>query len=234
MKKIKFRTLPMVAAASIALFCGSTALADDVPKNSLRLGSYSVFYHVSADNISGPYVPPGVNLQAEDLTTLYGAYIRRLSSKFDVELALGYPPLAKIKGLGPTTVGSVPYNNVEVSSARWIAPTLLLEYRFLSENCAWQPFIGVGVNYTTFYDRTTTAAGNAAFGGPTRLSLTASVGPAATIGVGYHVSGPWHVYGSYSVSQVKSDLTANTAGVERTTHISFGPQALILSVGYSF
>ena len=234
MKKIKFSALPMVAAASIALFCSTTALADDMPNNSLRVGSYSVFYHTSADNISGPYVPPGVNLEAQNLTTLYGAYIRRLWSRFDAELALGYPPLAKIQGVGPATVGSVPYNGVVVSSARWIAPTLLLEYRLLNENYAWQPFIGVGVNYTTFYDRTTTAAGNAAFGGPTRLSLTASVGPAATIGVGYHVAGPWHVYGSYSIAQVKSDMSANTAGVERTTHISFGPQTLILSVGYSF
>jgi len=234
MKNLKLSAPPMLAAASVALFCASTALADDAPNNSLRLGSYSVFYHTSADDISGPYVPPGVNLQAENLTTLYAAYVRRLWSRFDVELALGYPPLAKIKGLGPTTVGSVPYNNVEVSSARWISPTLLLEYRFLSEDCAWQPFIGVGVNYTTFYDRTTTAAGNAAFGGPTRLSLTASVGPAATIGVGYHVSGPWHAYASYSIAQVKSDLTANTAGVVRTTNISFGPQTLIFSLGYSF
>jgi len=234
MKNLNNSALPMAAAASVALFCASTALADDAPNNSLRLGSYSVFYHTSADNIGGPYVPPGVNLESENLTTLYVGYIRHVWSRFDAELALGYPPLAKIKGVGPTTVGSVPYNNVEVSSARWIAPTLFIEYRLLSENYAWQPFIGVGVNYTTFYDRTTTAAGNAAFGGPTRLSLSASVGPAATVGVGYHVSGPWHVYASYSIAQVKSDLTANTAGVERTTHISFGPQVLILSLGYSF
>jgi outer membrane protein len=234
MKKIKFSALPMVAAASVALFCATTALADDMPNNSLRVGSYSVFYHTSADNISGPYVPPGVNLEAQNLTTLYAAYIRHLWSRFDAELTVGYPPLSKIQGVGPATVGSVPYNGVVVSSARWIAPTLLLEYRLLNEDCAWQPFIGVGVNYTTFYDRTTTAAGNAAFGGPTRLSLTASVGPAATIGVGYHVAGPWHVYTSYSIAQVKSDMSANTAGVVRTTRISFAPQTLIFSLGYSF
>jgi outer membrane protein len=234
MKKTKFSALPIMAAASVALFCSTTALADDMPNNSLRAGSYSVFYHTSADNIAGPYVPPGVNLENQNVETAYFGYIRRLSSKFDFELAIGYPPLVKVKGVGPATVGSVPYNGVVVSNARWIAPTVFIEYRFLSENSPWQPFIGVGVNYATFYDRSTTAAGNAAFGGPTRLSLTASVGPAATIGVGYHVSGPWHVYGSYSVAQVKSDLTANTAGVERTTHISFGPQVLIVSVGYSF
>jgi hypothetical protein len=33
---------------------------------------------------------------------------------------------------------------------------------------------------------------------------------------------------------VKTDLTADTAGVIRTTRISFGPQALVFSVGYSF
>src|ERR1700687_950715 len=134
MKNIKISALPTVAAASIGLCSATMALADDAPNNSLRAGSYSVFYHTSADNIAGPYVPPGVNLEADNLTTLYVAYIRRLWSRFDVELALGYPPLAKVKGAGPATLGAVPYNGVVVSSARWIAPTLLLEYRLLSEN----------------------------------------------------------------------------------------------------
>jgi hypothetical protein len=52
--------------------------------------------------------------------------------------------------------------------------------------------------------------------------------------VNYRIAGNWHLYGSYSWSQVKTDLTADTAGVIRTTRISFGPQALVLSVGYSF
>jgi hypothetical protein len=42
------------------------------------------------------------------------------------------------------------------------------------------------------------------------------------------------MYASYSISQVKTKLSADTAGVIRTTHISFGPQALVVSVGYSF
>jgi hypothetical protein len=42
------------------------------------------------------------------------------------------------------------------------------------------------------------------------------------------------MYASYSISQVKTKLNADTAGVIRTTHISFGPQALVVSVGYSF
>ncbi len=128
----------------------------------------------------------------------------------------------------------MPYDGQVISSARWISPTLLFEYNFLAASSRWRPYIGVGVNYTTFYDRDSTAAGNAASGGPTKLSLTASVGPAATAGVTYRISDRWAAHASYSFSQVKTNLTADTDGIIRTTRISFGPQALVVSVGYSF
>jgi outer membrane protein len=222
-----------IATVSAGLYCAAPALADDSP-NSARIGLYSVFYHVSADDLSGPFVPPGANLDAKNVETLYLAYVRTLSSRFDVELTAGYPPLQKTVGKGPATLGSVPYDGQIIATARWIAPTVLLEYKFLSENSMFRPYIGVGVNYTTFYDRDSTAQGNAISGGPTKLSLTSSVGPAGTVGVRYNIAGHWHAIASYSVSKVSTDLTADTAGIIRTTHINFGPQALVVSVGYSF
>ena len=222
-----------IAIVSAALYCAAPALADDSP-NSARIGLYSVFYHVSADDLSGPFVPPGANLDANNVETVYLAYVRTLSSRFDVELAAGYPPLQKTVGKGPATLGSVPYDGQVIATARWLAPTVLLEYKFLSENSRWRPYIGVGVNYTAFYDRNSTAQGNAVSGGPTKLSLTSSVGPAGTAGVAYNIAGHWHAYASYSISKVSTDLTADTAGIIRTTHINFGPQALVVSVGYSF
>lgn len=227
-------------APVIALFIASaapttaTATADEVASNSVRLGLYAVFYHAKADDLSGPYVPAGVNLKAKDVATLYAAYVRRLSPHFETELAVGWPPLTKTEGKGPATLGSVPYNGQVISTARWFAPTLLLNYKFFDESSALRPYIGVGVNYTSFYDRNSTAAGNAASGGPTRLSLTSSVGPAGTVGLSYQIAQHWGLYASYSISQVKTKLRADTAGVIRTSHISFGPQALVLSAGYSF
>lgn len=233
---MKTKNRALRAAAIVALFCALPAFADDsdVYSNSFRLGSETVFYHTKADDIAGPYVPAGVNIRAQNLETLYAAYVRRLSADFDLELAGGYPPLQKAEGKGPATVGSVPFNGQIVSTARWLSPTLFLEYKFLPENSPWRPYIGVGVNYTTFYDRDTTAIGNEGFGGPTKLSLSASVGPAGTAGVAYHVSGHWNVYASYSIARVNSNLVANTAGVIRTTHIEFGPQVLVIAGGYSF
>jgi outer membrane protein len=230
-----FNARVLIALLPAAALCVATpALADDDYANSARIGLYSVFYHASADDISGPFVPAGVNIDAKNVETAYFGYVRRIVPHFDVELALGYPPLTKTVGKGPATLGSVSYDGQTISTARWLAPTVLFEYEFFDEDAKLRPFIGVGVNYTNFYARKSTADGDAASGGPTKLSLTSSVGPAGTVGLAYHVAGHWNAYASYSISQVKTKLHADTAGVIRTTSINFGPQALIVSVGYSF
>jgi len=234
MKKLTLRALP-VAVVTLTALCGlSVARADDTPNNTVRVGMYAIFYHTSADDLSGAYVPGGVNLDVKNTQTAYFAYIRRLNSMFDIELAFGVPPRTDTIGKGPATLGSVPYNGVTISTAKWAAPSALLEYKFLPESSAFRPYVGVGVNYTSFYDRQTTPAGNAATGGPTRLSLTSSVGPVGTLGLKYQPATRWSVIVSYSISRVDSDLKADTAGVIRTTHIRFGPQALVVAAGYSF
>jgi len=225
--KIAFGMLAAVVAVS--------AHADEgVPNNNFRLGAYYITYDTQADDLRGPYVPPGVGIKLKDVITPYFAYVRRLNPHFSVELALGAPPLTKTYGKGPAKLGSVPYNDQEIVTARWLAPTLLLNYTFFDESVRLRPYIGAGINYTRFYSRQSTPAGDAASGGPTSISLTTSVGPAATIGLSYRITRQFFLYGSLSASQVDSDLTANTAGVLRRTHVSFGPRAAVLAAGYSF
>jgi outer membrane protein len=231
--------LPCAGLLALALMfaVAGPACADegaDPPANTVRLGLYDIYYHVHAQDLSGPYVPAGVGLDLNDVQTLYAAYVRTFLHHFDLELAVGWPPLTKTIGRGPATLGSAPYNGQVISTARWLAPSLLLNYVFFDPSRALRPYVGVGVNYTSFYDRDSTAAGNAAGGGPTRLSLTNSVGPVGTVGLSYHVTPRWGVFVSYSFSEVQTNLTANTVGFIRTTHVSFGPQALIVAAGYSF
>jgi outer membrane protein len=236
MTLVNIRTLAAAAALIAAsLSAAVSASADDaVPNNDFRLGSYSVFYHASADDLRGPYVPSGLNFHTDNVETLYVGYIRRLSAHFAAELAIGYPPLTKTYGRGPAAVGSVPYGGQELSTARWLAPTGFVEYNFFAEDAVVRPFIGIGVNYTNFYDRRSTAAGDAASGGPTKIELPPSFGPAATVGLAYRIAPRWHAYASYSASKVNTRLNSITAGVDRTSHVEFNPQALVVSVGYAF
>ena len=220
-----------ILAASAA--AGAYADEDRLP-NSLRVGAYYVWYDTQADDLKGPYVPAGVNIKLKDLVTPYFAYVRTLTNHFSLELALGAPPVTKTVGKGPAKLGSVPFNGETIVTARWFAPTLLLEYNFFDESARLRPFIGAGINYTRFYSRQSTPAGNAVGGGPTSIGLTTSVGPAVTTGLSFRVTRHFYLYGSVSASEVDSDLTANTAGVIRKTHVSFGPRALVLSAGYVF
>jgi outer membrane protein len=225
---IAFGTL----AATVAV-CAQAA-DEDVLSNSLRVGAYYITYDTQADDLRGPYVPPGVNIKLKDTITPYFAYVRRFTEHFGAELALGAPPLTKTYGKGPANLGSVPYNDQKIVTARWFAPTLLLTYTFFDESARLRPYIGAGINYTRFYSRQATPAGEAVVGGPTSISLTTSVGPAATIGLSYRLTRHFSLYGSLSASQVDSDFTSNTAGVLRKTHVSFNPRAAVLSAGYSF
>ena len=214
---------------------GNTAQAQD--DNTFRVGYYFVHYDAHATDLSGTgvgYVPPGVNMTINDVQTPYFAYVRRLSPKFDLELAFGIPPKTTIVGKGPTNLGSVPYAGQEVATAKWISPTLLLNYKFLDESSRLRPYAGIGFNYTHFADITATSAGQNALGGPTSATLSNSFGWAATVGLSYRLQDHWSLYGSYSMSQVKSDLTANTSGAIRTNSVDFRPSAVVLSAGYSF
>ncbi|HTX24459.1 MAG TPA: OmpW family outer membrane protein [Steroidobacteraceae bacterium] len=230
------RTTSVIAALALLGLAAPLAQADDGADldNDVRLGMYYVHYGVSADDITGPYAPPGLNVRVEDLETLYFAYVRKLSTHFQVELAGGWPPLTRTVGRGPALLGSVPYNGQVIATARWLAPTLLLEYQFFDDTALLRPYFGVGVNYTDFYSRQSTAAGDAVTGGPTSVALPSSWGPAATVGVSYRIAPRWHAYASYSYSYVHSRLTADTAGLIHTTDINFNPRALVVSVGYSF
>jgi len=227
----KIVTLALGAAVALA---ATGAFAADAGPNDVRVGMYFVYFDTSATDIYGPYTPAGLNLKVNSLETLYLAYVRSLSTHWKVELAFGYPPLTRTVGSGPTSLGSVPYNGQSIATARWFSPSLLAEYEFGDENSRLRPYVGAGVNYTKFLARQSTAAGDAASGGPTSISLPASLGPAVTVGLSYEITERWHVYASYSVAQVDSKLTADTAGILRTSQIQFWPMTLVVSAGYSF
>ena len=160
-------------AALAGLMTGTSAMAaGSAQNNEIRVGAYIVMYDAKADDLTGPYVPPGVNIDVKNVTTPYFAYLRRLSPHLVAQLAAGIPPKTETVGKGPATLGSVPFNGQVVSTAKWFSPSILVNYVFLDESAAFRPYLGAGVNYTRFYDLKSTDAGNQANGGPTAISLS--------------------------------------------------------------
>jgi outer membrane protein len=229
----RYLSIALLALAAPAAWADDPA-ADTVPNNAIGIGWYFIFYHVRASDLSGPFTPPGASLDVKNTNTLYAAYFRRLSEHFQLELAGGVPPLTDSTGKGPATLGSVPYNGQTLTTARWLAPSLLLKYNFGPEGMLIRPYIGLGANFVMFYDRNSTAAGNAAAGGPTRIELSNSLGAAATAGLALRLPHNWGAELSYSESRVHSRLHAITDTVVRTSSIDFNPGALVLAATYAF
>ena len=221
---------------SALLGCIGSARAQEsaIPLNEVRLGAYFVHYATKADDLSGPFTPADINLRVGNTTTPYLAYLRSLDANWIVEFAGGVPPTTKTYGKGPATVGSVPFDGQLVAKAKWFSPSVLLDYKLLDTTSALRPYVGLGVNYTRFYDLISTPAGDAANGGPTRITLSRSIGPAVTLGASYRITREINVLASYNLARVNSNYQSDTAGVVRTTTIHFNPRAWVAAIGYSF
>lgn len=219
--------------AALLLLAGA-AHAGDLPANQLRIGLYAVSYASHADDVAGPFTPTGINMALPPVRTPYFAYTRQLAPHWELELAAGIPPKTTTIGKGPAKLGSVPFDGQAVATAKWFSPTLLLNYRLGNDHDSVRPFAGAGVNYTAFFERNSLPAGDAVTGGPTRISLSRSIGPAITAGLSYRVTPAVSVTASCTRVRVNSDYQSDTAGILRSTRIHFNPTAWVAALGYAF
>jgi outer membrane protein len=98
---------------------------------------------------------------------------------------------------------------------------------------AFQPYVGVGVNYTIFFDENFTAANDAA--GLTDLKLDNSFGLSAQIGLDFMLNDHWHVNGSVRWIDIDTEASFQVGGAPgRVDNITIDPWVYTLSVGYKF
>ncbi|MGB7480865.1 MAG: OmpW family outer membrane protein [Burkholderiaceae bacterium] len=220
------------ARLAVAAALGLASFAACAQQNTIKLGVAHISIHSRADNLSsnGPafLTPQPAGISVGDATTLLVSYVRKLDDHWDLDLEAGWPPTHNTYGVGTLAPFGV------ISKVKQAGPTLFINYNFGAPENRFRPFVGLGINYTRFYDGESTASGQLASGGPTKIELSDSWGPAAQVGASYKLADNWSVIGTIAVAQVKSDLTATTGSIRRTTTIDFRPVVYTLAIGYSF
>lgn len=228
-----------IALMASLLAIGSTAaLAGDGAPGwldgwTVGIGGAQIHKRLTMEDLQGPFTPPGLKLGVDTSSTLMLSLSRRLNDGLELQLVGGWPPTEKITGSGPATVGSVPFNGVEITRLKQLAPTLLLNFAPKTQG-AFEPYFGVGINYTHFYDIKSTAAGDAVSGGPTVTTLDDSWGAAAQLGLRYRFMDHWKFDVSVLKADVSSKLTAKTSGVTREARMDFDPTVGVMAIDYSF
>ncbi len=223
-----------LAGAALLALCGAASA-----QWTVRAGVTHVAPNSSATDAVGPMLPgppSGISVDVKNQSTLFLSIAREINPNMELELALGYPPThdvnAKIASSLPPHI--VAFNGQKLAEVRQIAPTLFFNYKFGDANSQWRPFVGVGINYTNFDKRTSTAANNALNGGPTDIRLSDSWGLAGQVGLSYRINDRWSITGAVATARVKTKLTTTTAGVQRNIDIRFHPTVFTIAAGYTF
>jgi outer membrane protein len=153
--------------------------------------------------------------------TIDGTYM--FHNNFGVELLAAYPFTHGIDLKAGNSAERVAHTD-------HLPPTLSLVWRPMSAEATWQPYVGVGVNYTTFMDETTRSSGALA---GTDLKLDDSFGPAAVVGLDIAAGETKNWFLNFNIRWIDIDTDASVDGDDIGT-VEIDPWAYGVMVGRRF
>lgn len=145
-----------------------------------------------------------------------------LTDNFGIELLAATPFShdVKLAGLG------------KIADTKQLPPTLVAQYYFGTATSNLRPYIGIGVNYTNFFDNDFTDGAKEL--GLDNLSMSNSWGLAGQVGIDYQVNKDWLVNASVWYAQIDTDVKFTMAGDNYKVGTDIDPWVYMVSVGYVF
>ncbi|MCS6158209.1 outer membrane protein OmpW [Shewanella baltica] len=205
----------LIAATLLAAGFSASVSAHQAGDIIVRAGAIVVAPNESSDDVAGKG-----EFQISNDTQLGLNFGYMLTDNFGVEL-LAATPFSHDVSLGGT----------KIAETKQLPPTLVAQYYFGNSQSVVRPYIGVGVNYTNFYDNEFT---NDLGGALTDLSMATSWGLAAQAGIDYQVSKNWLVNASVWYAQISSDVKFKLSGDTVVIGTDIDPWVYMVSVGYTF
>ena len=120
----------------------------------------------------------------------------------------------------------------EIASAKHLPPTLMAQYYFRTPEDKLRPYLGVGLNYTFFFDEGFNSGAQQL--GLSDLSMSGSWGVAAQAGLDYELDKNWMLNASVWWMNIKTDVDFKLAGENHTYKTNLDPWVFMFGVGYKF
>lgn len=194
--------------------------------------------HIKANKeTSSPVVLPGLpdtKINGISGNSQPGAtFTYMLTDSLAIEWIIAAPFKTNFQATGgiPLVTGSP-----DIGQAKYLPEVVSLQYYPLASDSKWQPYVGLGINYTLFSKEKTSAALNNSAAGASRLKVDNSVGLAAQLGVDYQLTDKWLLNAAVWYIDLKTDATITTTnlGKIKIIDIEADPVVVFLSVGYKF
>ncbi|TRZ54943.1 MAG: OmpW family protein [Rhodocyclaceae bacterium] len=226
------------AAIAAAVLAGSVpcAHAESEPANYVKVALADTDFNNSGSDLTGPpgTTPPGIKAEARNVTTLGLIYGRRLDNNWTLELAAGLPPKVKVVGAGAGAALG------EVGSVKAMYPAIVFSYAFTGVSSQFTPYLGAGINYTSFSDSQISQAYTAAVRGTSSSGrLSSSVGGVFKVGAEIPVNRNWFldvVVQRYFI-RTTATIVTQTPGlgpIARSLEQKLDPNLFAVAIAYRF
>lgn len=215
--------------ALVVVMAGGSLAAQAYEKGDwiVRLGFTTVSPNEDSDKIILPTEPPtvleGVKVDSDTQLGIIGAYM--LSDNFALELLAATPfeHDISVKGVG-----------INAGSTKHLPPTLSLQWYPRGGQQGWQPYLGLGLNYTIFFDEEVDSELEDALGaiiGASKadLELDDSFGLAAQAGVDIPLGDSWGL--NLGVWYLDIDTTAKIKTDVGTVKFDVDIDPLVYNIG---
>ena len=198
-----------LSMALVAVLAGGSMVAQAYQKGDfvMRVGAVTVDPDSDSSDINLPGVPT-LNTEVDDDTQLGIIPMYMVTDHVGIELLAATPFEHDItlKGKGV---------KVDAGSTKHLPPTLSVQWYPRGGKSGWQPFVGVGVNYTIFFDEDTDKqldeTLNAILGAEkVDLDLDNSFGLSAQAGVDIPFWNDWALSLEVWYIQIDTNATVNT------------------------
>lgn len=202
----------LAAAAAAALLTISALPPADAAAGDwqARVGATMVDPDSSSDRVSAL----GSEVGVKDDSQLSFTIARFLTDRLAVELLGALPFKHDITAAGST-----------IGSTKHLPPTVSLQYYFMPQ-ARVRPYVGAGINYTTFFDEKTRVPG-------VNLSIDDSWGLAGQAGVDVDLGPSWFI--NADVRYIDISTTAELSGaVNERFDVDIDPWVYTFAVGWRF
>jgi len=229
---MKKTLLAVAVSTSAALGMSQSALGHEAGDWIFRIGATAVNPDVSSSVISttatGPL--PGTGADVKNNTQLGLNLVYMMSDNIGVELLAATPFEHDLEAEG---LSSYNFDTTDLGSTKHLPPTLTANYFFGNANSAIRPYLGVGVNYTTFFSEELTRFARNELGARS-LELSDSWGVAWRGGVDWELNDSWMINASFWKIDLETDATFGSALGRVKANVDVDPWVYMVSLGLKF
>ena len=223
----------LLGASLIALaLAAPVAHAHQAGDFIVRAGAATVAPNEDSGNLKLDGVKVGGTKATVDSDTQLGlAFAYMITDHVGIELLAATPfqHEVSVKGLGAGLDG-------KLADIKHLPPTLSLQYYPMDAGSKFQPYAGIGINYTLFFDEDLSS--NRKAQGFSNMKMKNSVGLAGQLGVDYMVSDNLLVNASVWYVDINTEASIDgpsALGVGKTkVDVDIDPWVYMVGLGYKF